>query len=286
MPKQTVLVTGATGFTGAHAIKKLKQDYHVIGISRSANPNMLRVDLSDQLAVNEMMAKTMPDMILHLAGQNHVQQSWEEPVSTFETNVLATLYLLEAARKHVPNCRIVVVGSALQAEKAYPHPYSFSKSLQANLAKAWGDLYGMQIILAVPCNLIGPGPSTGVCSAIAKQLINEENRDKDKEIQLSNAFATRDYLDVRDAVRAYQMVLEYGEVGIAYEIGSGYYRTLEEVIAEFQKLTPYPINASYLERKKEQVSLNSSIKMNKLGWKPNISFEKSLRDLMEYAKKS
>ncbi|MDO6657635.1 NAD-dependent epimerase/dehydratase family protein [Anaerobacillus sp. 1_MG-2023] len=286
MPKQTVLVTGATGFTGAHAIKKLKQDYHVIGISRSANPNMLRVDLSDQYAVNEMMAKTMPDMILHLAGQNHVQQSWEEPISTFETNVLATLYLLEAARKHVPNCRIVVVGSALQAEKSYPHPYSFSKSLQANLAKAWGDLYGMQTILAVPCNLIGPGPSTGVCSAIARQLINEENRDKEKEIQLSNAFATRDYLDVRDAVRAYQMLLEYGEVGIAYEIGSGCYRTLEEVIAEFQKLIPYPINASYLERKKEQASMNSSIKMNKLGWKPTISFEKSLRDMMEYAKNS
>ncbi|WLR59551.1 NAD-dependent epimerase/dehydratase family protein [Guptibacillus hwajinpoensis] len=284
MPKQTVLVTGATGFTGAHAIKKLKQDYHVIGVSRRANPNMLTVDLGDQVAVNEMMAKTTPDMILHLAGQNHVQQSWKEPVSTFETNVLATLYLLEAARKNVPNCRIVVVGSALQAEKAYPHPYSFSKSLQANLAKAWGDLYGMQIILAVPCNLVGPGPSTGVCSAIARQLINEKNRDK--EIQLSNAFATRDYLDVRDAVRAYQMLLEYGEVGIAYEIGSGYYRTLEEVIAEFQKLTPYTIHATFLERKKEQASLNSSIKMNKLGWNPTISFEKSLRDMMEFAQKS
>ena len=284
MPKQTVLVTGATGFTGAHAIKKLKQDYHVIGVSRRANPNMVTVDLGDQVAVNEMMAKTTPDMILHLAGQNHVQQSWEEPVSTFETNVLATLYLLEAARKNVPNCRIVVVGSALQAEKAYPHPYSFSKSLQANLAKAWGDLYGMQIILAVPCNLVGPGPSTGVCSAIARQLIDEKNRDK--EIQLSNAFATRDYLDVRDAVRAYQMLLEYGEVGIAYEIGSGYYRTLEEVIAEFQKLTPYTIHATFLERKKEQASLNSSIKMNKLGWNPTISFEKSLRDMMEYAQKS
>ncbi len=286
MPKQTVLVTGASGFTGAHAIKKLKQDYHVIGISRSANPGMLRVDLSDQYAVNEMMAKTIPDLILHLAGQNHVQQSWEEPVSTFETNVLTTLYLLEAARKYVPNCRIVVVGSALQAEKEYPHPYSFSKSIQTNLAKAWGDLYGMQIILAVPCNLIGPGPSTGVCSAIARQLVNEKNRLRDKEIQLSNAYATRDYLDVRDAVSAYQVLLEYGEIGIAYEIGSGCFRTLEEVIAEFQKLTPYRINASYVERKKEQESLRSSIKMNELGWKPGISFETSIRDMMEYIQKS
>lgn len=283
MTKSTILVTGATGFTGYHAVRQLRKNYHVVGTSRYGNKETIRVDLTNQIAVHEMVAKVKPDLILHLAGQNNVKLSWKDPAVTIESNVLATLYLLEAARVHVPKCRIVVVGSALQTESAYPHPYSFSKSLQAKLALTWGDLYGMSTLLAIPCNLIGPGPSTGICTLIANQLVRAN---KSTDIQLSNALAKRDYLDVRDAARAYELLLAKGDVGKIYEIGSGRERTLEEVVDEFQKMTLTRLNVSYEERKPEVKDRSSLTAISQLGWQPVISFETSLRDIMRYAEEN
>lgn len=283
MAKPTLLITGANGFTGYHAVRQLRKNYHVVGASRCGNKETIRVDLTNQHAVHEMVAKVKPDLILHLAGQNNVTLSWKEPAATIETNFLATLYLLEAARVHVPKCRIVVVGSALQTESAYPHPYSFSKSLQARLALTWGDLYDMSTLLAIPCNLIGPGRSKGICTLIANQLV-EAN--ESTEIQLSNALAKRDYLDVRDAVRAYELLLEKGDVGKIYEIGSGRERTLEEVVGEFQKITLTRVNVSYEERKPEVNDRSSLAAIRQLGWQPDISFETSLQDIMRYVKEN
>ena len=109
-----------------------------------------------------------------LAGQNHLGLSWNDPVSTLEANFLSTLYLIDALRHENPNCKTVVVGSALQFEpndmSTLTHPYSFIKTLQVQVAQAWANLYNLHIVIAKPSNLIGPGLSNRVC------LFSQKNR--------------------------------------------------------------------------------------------------------------
>ena len=77
-------------------------------------------DLTDKVSVRNIVKEIKPDYLLHLAGHNHVGESWLHPVSSFEANVLSTLYLIDALREENPSCKIVVVGSALQFD---PHTY-------------------------------------------------------------------------------------------------------------------------------------------------------------------
>lgn len=87
-----------------------------------------------------------------------------------------TAYLLEAVRKENPSCKILVAGSALQYDPAnistLTHPYSLSKTYQIQIARGWAALYEMDIVIAKPSNLIGPGFSNGVCSILVKIIIN------------------------------------------------------------------------------------------------------------------
>ncbi|OIJ18546.1 UDP-2-acetamido-2,6-dideoxy-hexulose 4-reductase [Anaerobacillus alkalidiazotrophicus] len=292
MTPTKLLITGAGGFTGQHACDYfVSKGYEVIGVVRSKNFIKKQVklemcDLTNKEAVRALVLKVKPAYVLHLAGQNHVGESWENPIKSFETNVMSTLYLIEALREISSVRKIVIVGSALQLNSidvSPPHPYSFSKTIQVLIAKSWSHLYKIPIVIVKPTNLIGPGFSNGVCSIFAKKIVQiENNNTEDASLEVNNLFVMRDFLDVRDALTAYELIMKQGDSGRIYEVASGKSRTLGELIHQFQLLTEiqFEIKAT-LFQKEPPVEINTR-SISELGWKPKHSFDSSIKEILNF----
>uniref|UniRef100_A0A4Y8PQQ2 NAD-dependent epimerase/dehydratase domain-containing protein n=2 Tax=Paenibacillus athensensis TaxID=1967502 RepID=A0A4Y8PQQ2_9BACL len=243
-------------------------------------------DLTRADDVRRLIAETLPDLVLHLAGRNAVGESWREPLGYLQANVMSTFNLLDALRAR-PASRIVVAGSMLGFPASErpdpPHPYSLSKAFQAWGALGWGRLFGQPVIVAKPSNLIGPGPSTGICALLARRAAELEKGRQAPPFSLSSAIEERDYLDVRDAVRAYEALLAAGEPGGVYPVASGVNRSLGAVAAAVQQQLgrPLPLRIGSLDGYLPPAPVDIA-PMCALGWRPVIPFEQSLRDALDY----
>ncbi|MGE7878696.1 NAD-dependent epimerase/dehydratase family protein [Peribacillus muralis] len=288
-----LLITGASGFTGQHACTHfLKAGYDVTAVTRKKmnfddDVSMEYCDLTNGNEVYHLVKKIKPQYVLHLAGQNHVEASWVDPLSTLEVNSMSTAYLIDALRKESPTCKILIVGSALQFDlgslTSIPHPYSLSKTLQVLIAQSWAVLYNLEVIIAKPSNLIGPGVSTGVCSIFAQKIIEMEKQGSEKVLEVENANIQRDFLDVRDAVRAYDYLLKKGKSGETYDVASGNAYSLGQIIEGYRSVTKEEIrmNAQSNELFENKPTINPA-KLVNLGWKPNIPLETSLGDILTF----
>lgn len=288
-----LIITGASGFTGRYACAHfLKSGFDITAVSRKKTNieggiHAECCDLTNGNDVYNLIKRTKPQYLLHLAGQNHVGESWSEPVSTLEANTMSTAYLIDAIRKESPTCKIVIVGSALQIDpssiSSIPHPYSLSKTLQVLIAQSWAVLYNMDIIIAKPSNLIGPGLSNGVCSIFAKKIAEMEKKGMEKVLEVENPKVQRDFLDVRDAVRAYDLLLKRGQPGETYDVASGNNRSLGEIIEGFRSVTKGDIKVkSQRNDLIENKAAIDPIKLMNLGWKPSIPLESSLMDILTF----
>ncbi|CAH0118474.1 NAD-dependent epimerase/dehydratase family protein [Paenibacillus sp. MSJ-34] len=291
----TILVTGASGFTGRHACSYFDSiGMKVAALVRKAGDTpeygeTVVCDMTVKEQVYEAIRSVRPDYVLHVAGKNSVPESWTNPIQYIETNMMSTLILLDALRE-LPHCRILVVGSKLKFDLARtekpPHPYSWSKTMQQTAARHWMHLFEQHIMLAEPSNLIGPGPSTGICALFASKMIRMERGYKEGPFRLSSAGEQRDFLDVRDAVRAYGFILRAGSRGTVYPIESGIWRRLDDVIEAFQRHASkrVPVIAGNDDVRTEPVPANPAL-MRELGWTPQISFETSVQDIVDYYRK-
>ncbi|OKP92943.1 NAD-dependent epimerase/dehydratase family protein [Paenibacillus sp. P32E] len=326
MKERRLLITGASGFTGRHAVAYFHAaGAEVTAVVRSsaaagifpAGVKQQVCDLSDRRAVKTMIDEVQPDEVLHLAGKNSVPESWRDPLLYMEMNVMSTLYLLEGLRTR-PARRILVAGSRLKFKpgnaEGPPHPYSLSKTLEELVSLAWCTLFQQPVLLAEPCNLIGPGPSTGFCSLLAQHMVRSETAESISEIpppfKLSSRYALRDFLDVRDAVKAYDWILRSGEPGKIYKIDSGIQRELgavaEQLLAHArvpvgmdwgpentgteQAAAPaaaaVPSSGSETLAIQEGLSSSSGDDAVSLGWSPQIELSRSLADIVDYHRAS
>ena len=288
-----LLITGASGFSGQHACNHfIKAGFDVTGVIRNSSfahkeLQMEVCDLTSKDEVNYLVKKVKPQYLLHLAGQNHVGQSWIDPIASLEANSVSTAYLLEAVRKESPSCKILVAGSALQYNPAnistLSHPYSLSKTLQIQIAQGWAALYNMHIVIAKPSNLIGPGFSNGVCSIFGQKIAQMEKNRAERVLEVNNPHAKRDFIDVRDAVSAYEILLLKGHSGETYEIASGTNRSLDEIIKGFKSMTAidFVVKSKWNNTNEDLVEIFPEKLMN-LGWKQAIPFESSLKDILHF----
>ncbi|MCD1162388.1 NAD-dependent epimerase/dehydratase family protein [Peribacillus frigoritolerans] len=290
-----LLITGASGFTGQHACNHfVNAGYAVTAVTRKNFVNSQVqteiCDLTNKENVGKLIKKVKPDYLLHLAGQNHVGTSWIDPVSSLEANAMSTLYLLEELRQENPDCKVVIVGSALQFDpqniSTLTHPYSLSKTLQVLIAQSWGVLYNMNIVIAKPSNLIGPGISNGVCSIFAKKIVDMEENNAEKVLEVNNLQAKRDFVDVRDVVNAYEILFDQGKSGEIYDVASGKHNSLANIINHFKSFTNVEFktktNNTLLRELHTDINLE---KIKKLGWEPIIDLEKSILDNLNFYRK-
>lgn len=197
---------------------------------------ILQADMTDRAAVFRMVETARPDAVVHLAAQASVAVSFREPELTRRVNVDGTKYLLEALRLYAPTARILIVGSVDQygcvPDERQPikenepltgqSPYGESKRLQEALARSCVREYGQDIILARAAPHVGPGQSRQFAIADWAAQITEMRRQmRPHVLSVGNLSVVRDICDVRDVVRAYLLLLQYGKKGEVYNVGTG-----------------------------------------------------------------
>lgn len=303
MNGRRIVITGASGFTGRHACAHFAAlGYEVVAAVRQPGSLRLaagtagfrvteavcRLDHPDE--VERLLADYRPHDLLHLAGLGEVAVSWREPMAFIDTNVMGTLRLLDSLKRHGDGgSRALIVGSMLgmawgqgAGEASPPHPYGMSKAAQVLLARWWGSLFGQSVMIGQPSNLIGPGRSAGICGLLAERIARAEAGLCEPEFRLSSATEARDFVDVRDAVRAYEVILCRGRPGAVYGIGSGYSRTLGEVAERLLERASVPLRLEIGDAEAPPPAKVDLRPLRALGWQPSIPFKKSIQDILAY----
>jgi GDP-4-dehydro-6-deoxy-D-mannose reductase len=302
----TVLVTGAAGFAGSHLVQHLSPSHDIVGWSRSAPPPEIaalarwqRVDLRDRDGVEEAIRELRPSAIFHCAGLPQVAESWADTAAPLAANVLGTHRLLEAVRKNEVRCRIVVIGSAhVYAPSAvaigedHPlgpaSPYALSKLAQEQLALRTVAEDGLDVIVTRSFNHTGARQAPSfMAPSMARQIAAIERGAREPVIRVGNLDTQRDLLDVRDVVRAYASLMTAGTPGTVYNVASGVGRPVRTVLAALIARARVPIrvetDTERLRANDIPILVGDATRLRAAtGWKPEISFERTLDDLLDY----
>ena len=312
-----ILITGFTGFVSQHFLELLNSaepGSEVLGIDKntpdfnfSAYKNLAisfsNIDLLNRNATDEALTLFQPEYILHLASVSSVALSWHTPVDSFVNNTNIFLNLVEQVRIKNNKCRILSVGSSEEfgevTEKELPlteehplkplSPYAVARVSQEMLSKIYADGYSLDIVMTRSFNHIGPGQKEiFVISSFAKQLVQlAKNKTVANTITTGNMSVIRDFVDVRDVVRAYYLLLKNGRRGEVYNICSGKGIILKDIILKMSDLLGMEIetvvNPQLIRPNENKKVIGSYQKIkDELGWQPEIEIEKSLSDIIQY----
>lgn len=144
------------------------------------------------------------------------------------------------------------------------------------------ESFYLETIIIKPTNLIGPGHSNGVCSILARKVVEMKQNKSNKILEVNNLLAQRDFLDVRDAVKAYEILFKKGESGNTYEIASGKSYSLKEIVAYLKFISKVDFHViSIIDQLEEKIYVCRS-RMLELGWRPFISLEYSLKEIINF----
>lgn len=310
-----ILVTGAAGFVGSHFVELaraapatrvfalVRRQPSETGCSTLRLPsNQVFVgDLLDASFVDAVIDEARPDRVVHLAAQSSVPASWQDPAGTLTNNVVAQLNVLESVVRHVPEARVLVVGSSEEYGNARPSdqplseesplrpesPYAVSKIAQDYLGLQFFIGRRLAVVRVRPFNLIGPGQSDRFAiSSFARQIAEVEVGRRPPMIEVGNLSARRDFTDVRDAVRAYSAVIERGQAGEVYNVGGGSVRSIGELLESLCKLARCPLEVK-IDAKRfrpidaPEIESDSRKIREELGWLPRIPIDQSLRDILD-----
>lgn len=306
------LITGIDGFVGGHLAAYLaaQPDTALIGTTWLATeqyPHLAglgvelhQIDLTDEEATHDLLGTSRPDHIYHLAGQSFVPESFEHPWETLRNNIRAQLNILVSMASLGLKARVLVVGTADVYGPVSPHdvptnelqplhptsPYAVSKVAQDMLGLQYFHSHKVAAIRVRPFNQIGPGQNQRfVIPAFARQIVAIEKGMQEPIIRVGNLAARRDFTDVRDMVRAYHLLMQRGEPGEVYNIGSGQAHSIQEILDMLLGLAQIPIKVQIdpaLFRPMDtpiMQSDNSKIRAA-TGWQPVYTIEQSLANIL------
>jgi len=284
-----ILVTGSNGFVGKYLREEIESRGHdFIGLDRESNDKITCIcDIRDAECIKKKVNEIVPDIVIHLAGIARVD--YKDPGIMYSINTTGTLNLAAALPEEVKFLYIsssLVYGNVsedqLPIEETTPvnpvNHYGASKAAAENIIKSFICERGIQSVIVRPFNHTGVGQTDDF---VVPKIVNAFKR-RDSSITLGNISTKRDFLDVRDVVKAYMDIAENFRPGEIYNVSSGKEVMISDIIAELQKITGHNIkieNANYLERKSEILSVvGSSEKIqNELNWKPRYSIEDTLQ---------
>ncbi|MEF3312868.1 GDP-mannose 4,6-dehydratase [Paenibacillus sp. GYB004] len=307
------LVTGISGFVGSHMAEfLLNNNVEVTGTIRQRSRmdhirhikdvRLVECELRDPFSVETLIGEIKPDLIFHLAAQSFVPTSWNSPIDTIHNNVAGQVNIMEALRRFDLASKMQVACSSEEYGHVEPDevpiretnplrplsPYAVSKVAQDYLGYQYYKSYGLPIVVTRTFNHTGPRRGENfVTSNFAKQIADIEKGRKPPVIHVGNLTAKRDFTDVRDVVRAYWLALEKGKPGETYNIASGTCYTVQEVLDLLLSYSNVSISIqedpARLRPSDVEILLGDATKFqSETGWKPEIPFEKTMRDLLQY----
>lgn len=317
------LITGITGMVGSHLADYLLEhtDWEIWGLCRWRSPldniahllprinagdrvHVVYGDLRDYLSIHEAVRRSRPDYVYHLAAQSYPKTSFDSPLDTLETNVQGTANVLEALRKneiaavtHV--CASSEVFGRVPQEKLpideectfHPaSPYAISKVGTDLLGRYYAEAYGMMVMTTRMFTHTGPRRGDVFAeSTFAKQIAMIEAGLIPPVVKTGNLESLRTFADVRDAVRAYHMLLTVNPIaGAYYNIGGTYTCTIGDMLKTLLSMSTakgirVETDPERLRPIDADLQVPNTAKFRSVtGWEPVIPFETTMRDLLEY----
>ena len=308
------LITGVTGFVGSHLAELLlEKDVEVFGTRRWRSPlnnvnhikdkiNFINCELRDSKSTYDAINEVKPDVIYHLAAQSFVPASFELPTDTIMVNVIGTVNLLEAIRKSKIDPIIHVCSSSevygdvkkeeVPIKETNPlrpsSPYGVSKAAEDLLGQQYHQSYGLKTLITRMFTHTGPRRGqVFVVSAFAKQIAEIEKNTKKPILYAGNLDSIRTFADVRDAVKAYWLLTKKCKPGEVYNIGGKRTMTIREMLDMLLSMTDKKIKVEIDKKLLRPSDVTLQIPciekfVNATGWEPEIPFEKTLKDTLDY----
>jgi GDP-mannose 4,6-dehydratase len=317
------LITGITGMVGSHLADYLLQntDWEIHGLSRWRSPldnishliprlnsgdrvRLLYGDLRDYHSIHEAVSRSRPDFVFHLAAQSYPKTSFDSPLDTLETNVQGTANVLEALRRQRPGAVVHVCASSEVFGRVPRHklpideectfhpasPYAISKVGTDLIGRFYAEAYGMMAMTTRMFTHTGPRRGDVFAeSTFAKQIAMIEAGMIPPVVKTGNLESLRTFADVRDAVRAYYMLVTVNPVaGAYYNIGGTYTCTVGEMLDALLSMSTnknikVETDPERLRPIDADLQVPNTQKFEEVtGWKPTIPFETTMRDLLDY----
>jgi GDP-4-dehydro-6-deoxy-D-mannose reductase len=289
------LITGGKGFVGTWLADHLRRcGDEVIAID-------IETDITDQAALDPVVAAAAPDAVYHLAARTHVGESWKVPAEVLAVNVLGTAAVLAAARQVPRDPKVLVVSSAEIYGSVRPEqlplgegapvapvtPYAASKAAAEQVAlQAWRG-YQQPVVVVRPFNHVGPGQApTFAVSALARRIV-EARRSGARTLAVGTLSTRRDFTDVRDVVQAYRLLVDHGEPGAVYNVCSGHDVAVSEVASRLLELAGADLELVTDPELVRPVDVpvlrgDPALLEGASGWKPAIPLDDTLRDVLDY----
>ena len=318
------LITGITGMVGSHLADYLLEntDWEIHGLIRWRSPldnveglikninNKERVflhygDLRDPQSLNKVVSEIIPDYVFHLAAQSYPKTSFDAPIDTYDTNISGTSNLLEALKVYAQDSCIHVCASSevfgrvskdklpINEECSFhpASPYAISKVGTDLVGRFYAEAYGMKIMTTRMFTHTGPRRGDVFAeSTFAKQIALAEAGKIDPIIKVGNLKSMRTIADVRDAVRAYYMLVTINPTsGEYYNIGGSHTCTIEKILNDLINISTIKDKLKIVQDKDRirpidadlQVPDTSKFKKH-TGWEPKRPYEKTISDLLDF----
>jgi GDP-4-dehydro-6-deoxy-D-mannose reductase len=307
----TAFVTGAEGFIGSHLIKFLhSKGWEVIGGVLRRNGNiphhdpqirLVQCDLRNRRRVRKLLSHYKPTHVFHLGAQSLPIISWADPVGTFESNIMGSLYLFEAIR-HLDRLPVVVSAcssaeygnvpaSAIPVREEHAlrplHPYGISKVCLDLLAREYFLDYKIPAVNLRVFNTTGPGKTNDAPSDFVRQIARIKRGVQAPVIEVGNLNPRRAFLDVRDTVRGFYLAAMKGKPGESYNLCASSTHEIGVLLDTAIRLSGIRAEirqARHLMRPSdEKIIFGSTRKFRKdTGWKPELSLEETLSSMLRH----
>lgn len=297
------LIFGISGYTGQNLAKELKANgYEVIGCDIKYLPDsplydgFYHIDITDFKQVKYVIDRVNPTHILNLTDIGGVGASWKNPQLAIAVNVTGVVNILEAAKSFLIKPRILLVGSADQyAPSEMPlseesplgssSPYGISKQTHEDLARMYHTKYNMPIYCVRVFNYTGVGQNdTFVIPSFCKQVAELDKAKQNGTVYVGNTHISRDFVDVRDLVKAYRLVIESENSEEVYNIGYGISYPIDGLLNYIIGLASVEIeikvdNNMLRPTDNHYVCCDRSKITKRLGWNPEYNIYNTIKDI-------
>ena len=322
--RKRVLITGITGMVGSHLAEYLIEntDWDLFGMCRWRSPlnnlhnlisrinqkdriTLLYGDLRDTLSIQDVVNKSIPDYVFHLAAQSYPKTSFDAPLDTLDTNIQGTARILEALRATSPGAVVHVCASSevfgrVSKEKLpideecsfHPaSPYAISKVGTDLIGRYYAEAYGMTVMTTRMFTHTGPRRGDVFAeSTFAKQIALIEACLIPPVVKVGNLNSLRTIADVRDAVKAYYLLVTVDpQPGAYYNIGGTYTASIGDILNTLISMSlrkadiRIEVDPERLRPIDADLQIPDTRKFhNHTGWLPEIPFEKTMQDLLAY----
>jgi nucleoside-diphosphate-sugar epimerase len=293
-----ILITGASGFVGAHLTTALAKAYPDCSLMTPA------IDLRGSDAADKVIGESSPDVCVHLAAVSSITEAQQDEENAWQVNLLGSLRIARAILRHVPTCQLLFIstaeayGASFRAgaqldEAALLAPMNVYSATKAAADLALGGMaaqHGLRLVRLRPFNHTGPGQSPQfVVAAFARQIARIAAGMQAPQLQVGNLDTWRDFLDVRDVCAGYIACIAKRDelpADTILNLASGETRRIGDVLNELQALAGIKVELSVDPSRVRATDLriacgNSGRAASLLGWRPAIPWTQTLRDVLD-----